>query len=166
MIVIGKESALVEDIEFGMGVSAQTRGGNQLNASHLPYNAVKSVTNELDLKAYSTDIADTYALMNGDSTEIFRVANGVNPEDAMNMGQASDLADLKADIADVLIRGSTNDSYVPQFDYDPATKRYADNSIADKFVGAITVQFIAYSISDGTTPVTVTVTNGIITGVV
>jgi len=167
-IKILKGTGLVEDLEFGFGDTEQERGGTKFNSSSLPYSETESVKQALDARQTTVISDEKYATINGDIAKVFNVAPATEDTQAMPKSQIEATAASKANKVSVLLRDDSlnNDGYVPSATYDPATKGYADGLIADKFLGAITVQFIAYSIVDGTTPVTVTVTNGVITGVV
>jgi len=171
-MILNKEKVAVEDIELSMDTSVlQSRGDvTPFNAAHLPYSVTESVAVAQDNRYLSTYIDANFAKIAGDSTQTFEVADATLDTEAVSKGQMdieiATLTDSKADKTNVLLKSDPNglnDGYVPANDYSPSTKKYADGLIADKFLGAITGKFIAKSIVDGTTDVTVTVTNGVIT---
>ena len=171
-MTLTKEKIAVEDIELSMDTSvAQSRGTvTPFNAAYLPYTATESVTDGLNARYTSAFIITNFARIGGNDTQLFKVATAVDDNEAVNKGQMdaeiTTLTNDKARRDNVLLKSDPtglNDGYNPSNDYSPATKKYADGLIADKFLGAITGKFIAKSIADGTTNVTVTVTNGVIT---
>ena len=171
-IIFGKEKIVVEDIVLSMDTTIEQSRGTMtpFNAAHLPYTASESVSTALANRYTSSYIDSNFAKLNGDSTVSFKVNNASNNDEAINLFQLDSEIDTvnnnKASKTNVLLKsdpGGLNDGYNPANDYSPATKKYADGLIADKFLGAITGKFIAKSIVDGTTDVTVTVTNGVIT---
>ena len=97
-LVLTKQLALVEDIEFGMGVTAQARGGNMFNAAYLPYSTTQSVTNALDDRYLKTESDALFALMDGNSSQRFNVANGHVGTEAVNFSQL-DLRETKVVVA-------------------------------------------------------------------
>jgi len=171
-MVLNKEKIVVEDIELSMdGSVTQSRGTlTPFNAAYLPYTVTESVADGLNARYLSSYVDANFAKLAGDDTVAFKTANAVNSNEAVPLAQMQveidTLTDDKARKDNVLLKSDPyglNDGYVPSNDYSPATKKYADSLIADKFLGAITGKFIAKSITDGTTNVTVTVTNGVIT---
>jgi len=171
-MILSKEKLAVEDMELSMATSVtQSRGDmTPFNAAHLPYSSTESVTQGLNARYTSAYVSANFAQLAGNDTVPFKVATAVNPNEAVTLAQMDvEIATLETDKADktnVLRKADPeglNDGYNPVNDYSPATKKYADGLIADKFLGAITGKFIAKSIADGTTDVVVTVTNGVIT---
>ncbi len=167
MVTLSKELMVVEDMVLSMDPSVtQERGvGTPFNAAYLPYTVSESVAVALNNR-YTMGETDTkFALLAGLSTQAFEVNTATIDTHAIPKLQMDTALALKANETDVILKGSAV-SYTPASDLDPVNKGYADGLIADKFLGAITGSFIAYSIADGTTPVTVSVTNGVITGIV
>jgi len=171
-MIFNKELVVVEDIVLSMDTSiAQSRGtGTPFNATHLPFTLSESVADGLNARFTSAYIVANFASLNGNPAEVFAVADATADVEAVNKGQLdaeiATLTDDKARKDNVLLKTDPtglNDGYIPNNDYSPATKKYADTLIADKFLGAITGKFIAKDIADGTTDVQVTVTNGVIT---
>ena len=165
-IFVKKSPALVEDIEFGFGPTTQIRGGTMVNAEAIPFiDGGDNVKQALEARLTQLESDIRYASLNGNSAELFYILDGTLQEHAVTLRQLNLLGAEKPDIADVIEKGTTT-AYTPSSGLDPVNKNYADGLIADKFLGAITGQFIAKSIADGTTDVTVTVTNGVITAIV
>ena len=164
-ITLTKDLAAVEDIYFGFGIATQVRGAvTQFNASHLPYSSTESVSAALDARLTKVDSDIMYAFKAGSSLQVFNIANGIAPSNAVNKGQL----DLKADITEVdlkacksnVLEKNNSASYQPVSDYNPSTKRYVDESIFNKFINGATGSFTTV---DGKT---VTVTGGLITQIV
>ena len=173
-MVFGKELLTVEDMVLSMDATIdQTRGAmTPFNASHLPYSATENVKAALDARYTATYINANFAKLGGDSSNVFEVATATAGTHAITLTQynsgISALETGKANKDNVLLKvdpDGTNDGYHPINDYSPCTKKYSDGLIADKFLGAITGKFVAMSTVDGS-DVTVTVTNGVITGIV
>jgi len=171
-MVLNKEKIVVEDIELSMDNSVtQSRGTlTPFNAAYLPFEVNKSVATALNERYLASYVDANFAKLAGDDTVAFKVALAVTSNEAVPLAQMQaeidTLTDDKARKDNVLLKSDPNglnDGYTPSNDYSPATKKYADGLIADKFLGAITGKFIAKSIADGTTNVTVTVINGVIT---
>jgi len=171
-MTLNKEKVAVEDMVLSMDTSiAQSRGVvTPFNAAFLPYTVSESVADGLNNRYTSAFILANFAKIDGNSSLPFNVANATNDTEAVSKSQMDAeitiLTDDKARKDNVLLKADPtglNDGYNPSNDYSPATKKYADGLIADKFLGAITGKFIAKSIADGTTDVVVTVTNGVIT---
>jgi len=162
-----KELTGLEDLLLSMETSVvQNRGPiTPFNAAYLPYSVSQSVTQALDDRYTRAETDVRYAAIAGLSTQLFNVATATGDTNAVPKLQMDTADALKADKTEVIRKGAS-EAYNPSSDTDPVNKGYADGLIADKFLGAITAQFIAYDIADGTTPVTVTVTNGVITGIV
>ena len=163
---LNKELIGVEDLLLSMDPAVtQDRGPiTPFNAAYLPYSVSETVTQALDNRYTISQTDAMYAKLNGLDSEQFSVQDGSLPEHAVNRQQMLDSDALKADKIEVIRKG-VGEAYTPSAGTDPVNKNYADGLISDKFLGAITAQFIAYDIADGTTPVTVTVTNGVITGI-
>jgi len=169
---LNKEKLVVEDMELSMSSTVQqTRGTlTPFNAAYLPFSASESVADGINARYTSVYMDANFAKLSGNDTVPFKVAQAVNSNEAVSLAQMTTVTDAltadKADKTNVLRKADPeglNDGYVPVNDFSPATKKYADGLIADKFLGAITGKFIAKSIADGTTDVQVTVTNGVIT---
>ncbi|MCI4437398.1 MAG: hypothetical protein JHC33_11385 [Ignisphaera sp.] len=163
-IQVTKSPIGVEDITLGLGIDYQPRGSiTQFNAGHLPYTLSETVKTALDNRLTVLDSDAKYALVGGSSTQVFKCANGVFPTDAVNKSQldvkanATEL-DLKAYKYDVLEK-TNNIPFSPLSDYNPATKRYVDDSIYTKFQHAVSGTFISQDNK------TVTVINGLITNI-
>ncbi len=164
-VFIKKLPALVEDLELGFGATDQTRGGTRINAAAIPFiNGGDNVQQALEARPTVTEADIAYAQINGSATEQFTVQDGSLPDQAVSRQQLLDGDSVKANSVDVIVKGASV-AYTPSADTDPVNKGYADTLIANKFLGAITGQFIAKSIVDGTTDVTVTVTSGVITSI-
>jgi len=163
-LVLHKELIVLEDLALGFGTSNTSRGSVTLfNAAYLPYDLNTSVAGALDARPTLVYTNATYAAVTGDGAAAFSVADGVTALQAVNKQQldtkadAGDLA-LKADKTNVLqLNNST--SYSPSTDFNPATKVYVDTSIYNRFLGSVSGSFTS---QDGKI---VTVTNGIITGI-
>jgi hypothetical protein len=160
---IDKELLLAEDCDFGFGATDQERGGNRFNASHLPYTSTISVEVALNDRYLKSESDIRYAYKAGDALQVFSVLAGLAGNEAVNFTQLDlkanqSAVDLKADIANVLELGN-NDPYIPTTDYQPATKRFVDESIVNAFFFGVSGSFT--SADDKT----ITVTNGLITGI-
>jgi hypothetical protein len=164
-LVLHKELIVLEDLALGFGTSNTSRGSVTLfNAAYLPYDLSTTVAKALDARptlAY-TDV--TYAKINGNGTLVFSVADGVTALQAVNKRQLDNKADtsamaLKADKTNVL-QLNNSASYAPSTDFNPATKLYVDTSIYNRFSGSVSGSFTS---QEGKI---VTVTNGLITGIV
>ena len=158
-----KELAVVEDLDIGFGSTDQDRGGLRVNAHTLPYTSTISIGEALDDRPDKATLDTLYAALHGNQNVVFEVAGGMNGFEAVNYSQLELKADqtavdLKADKANVL-ELDNDASYVPLFDFNPATKQYVDGSIADAFFGAVSGSFTS---ADGKT---ITVTGGLITGI-
>jgi len=163
-ILITKELALVEDIEFGMDASLQDRGGNQFNSLYLPYSVSQSVTEAINDRYLGAYVEANFAAIGGLTTQLFEVANGTSGFESVNYSQLALKADLstvntKADKTSVL-ELDNDDAFVPSFDYNPATKQYVDGSVSNAFSAGVNGSFTAQSGE------TVTVINGLITGII
>lgn len=163
-IIVKKNPLLVEDIDFGFDPSTQDRGGNQLNSSHLPYSSTQSVTEGINDRYTGTYVEANFAAMHGTEESLFNVANGVSGFNAVNFSQLDLKEDktvvaLKADKSNVL-ELDNNDTFSPLFDYNPSTKKYVDDSIFTAFQSGVSGSFTAQSGE------TITVTNGLITGII
>jgi len=163
-IIVKKGTILVEDVEFGFDPSTQERGGSQLNASHLPYTLSQSVTDGLNYRYTGTYVEANFAAIGGADVTIFNVANGISGFNAVNFTQLDLKEDktavaLKADKTNVL-ELDNNDTFSPLFDYNPSTKKYVDDSIFTAFQSGVSGSFTAQSGE------TITVTNGLITGII
>jgi hypothetical protein len=163
-IKLNKELLAVEDIYFGFGTSVQHRGTvNLFNAAYLPYSVSQSVTHAIDSRPTLSDADIRYAAKAGSASQVFDVAPGVTGTDAVNFNQLK----LKADITEVDLKAyktnvleKTNSvSYIPLTDYNPATKRYVDEAIINKFALGATGTFTS---KEGKI---ITVSGGLITGI-
>jgi len=165
-----KEKLVVEDMELSMDTEVTQGRGilTPFNAFFLPYSSTLTTGAALDDRYTKAEIVAGFAAIGGSDSEQFKVQDGSLNEHAVNRGQmlaSDDLLDVaKAEKSEVIRKGA-GETYAPSAGTDPVNKTYADGLIADKFLGAITAQFIAKDIVDGTTDVTVTVTNGVITGI-
>jgi len=165
-VLIEKELIVAEDVVFSLDASIeQERGiGTPINANVIPYLTGISVGQAL-LERYTKTEADTnFALIGGDSLQTFLVGVAVLPAEAVQKSQLDLKADqtdvdLKADKANVL-ELDNNDAFTPITDYQPATKRFVDDSITTKFQAGVSGSFTAASGE------TVTVTGGLITGII
>lgn len=163
-VLITKELILANDIEFGFDISDQSRGGSQFNAAYLPYDLTESVAQALMARYTSVYIDASFAPINGSSTTLFDVANGTADFEAVNFQQLAlkadqSLMDAKADKANVLELDNTA-PYAPLTDYNPATKKHVDDSIYTAFQTGVSGSFES---ADGKT---ITVTNGLVTGII
>ncbi len=163
---IDKELIVAEDVVFGLEISIeQVRGtGTPINASLIPYQTGIMISDAL-LDRYTKSESDArFAPILGNELQTFLVANGSAPFEAVNFSQL-DLktdktdTDLKADKANVL-ELDNNDAFTPIADYQPATKRFVDDSLTTRFQTGTTGQFTAASGE------TVTVTGGLVTGII
>ncbi len=147
MIKITKQLAVKEDLELGFGEVDQQReiadGSlalktyHKINAGTIPAKsdaAVDSdVQTELLLRITQAQGDVRYAKLNGNSGEIFKVADPVDDADAINKHYfvtnlqvaVDSLNSNKADKNNVLELDNT-DSYIPTTDYHPVTKKYVD----------------------------------------
>jgi len=163
-LVVRKDLLAVEDVYFGFGTIVQDRGTVTLfNAAYLPYTVSQSVTQGLDDR-YTKAASDArYPNINGSGLTVFNVANGISGTNAVNFSQLA----LKADITDVVLKAYLTDvltltnstPYIPLSDYNPATKRYVDLAIINKFTPAATGSFTTVDNK------IVTVVAGVITGI-
>ncbi len=153
-IKLHKESVVVADIALGMGTVAQIRGTqDELNASHIPFDATKSVTDELNLKESASSVDAKLALkaeLAGLATQLFNVAVAVDPSHAVDKAQFdaaiallapttyvdSELT-LKADKTNVLELDNL-DAFAPVSDYQPSTKKYVDDTLIGIGAGDMT----------------------------
>lgn len=163
-IVFSKELLAVNDIYFGFGTITQTRGIVTLfNSAYLPYSISQSVTQAIDSRPTLAEADIRYAPIGGNALQVFDVANGITGTDAVNFSQL----DLKANSTEVALKAYKTDvlektnsvSYIPLTDYNPATKRYVDESILNRFTFGATGTFHS---QEGKV---ITVTNGLITGI-
>ena len=167
--ILTKEKLVVEDMELSMDAEVvQDRGTlTPFNAAYLPYSVTESVADAIASR-YTISESDTrFAQVAGNATTSFNVATALLATEAVPLSQLTSrlltLSQAKVEMADVIVKGGGT-TYIPITGTDPVNKTYADGLIADKFLGAVTTQFIAKNISGD--DVTVTVTNGVITGVV
>jgi hypothetical protein len=167
-----KEKIVVEDIELSMDSTIEQGRGTvtPFNAAYLPYTVSESVALALDNRYTSGYLDANFAKLAGDETVAFKLAPATNDNEGINLAQlnteTATLDNSKADKTNVLLKADPdglNDGYNPANDFSPATKKYADGLIADKFLGAITGKFKAENSDGSGTIVTVTVTNGVIT---
>lgn len=161
---VSKNKALVEDIEFGIGASAQTRTGTKVDATFLPYSVSESVSAALDARYTAVYTLANFANINGNSLNLFEVANGTIGNEAVNFGQLDLKEDktvvaTKADKTNVLEKDNIT-SYTPLFDYNPTTKVYVDNAVFNAFTTGLSTSF---QTGDGRTA---TFTNGLLTGLI
>ena len=165
-VALTKERVVVEDMELSLEVSIEQSRGvvTPFNAAYLPYTTGISVGQAL-LDRYTKTEADTnFALIGGDSLQTFLVGVATGPTEAVQKSQL----DLKADQTDVDLKADktnvleldNNDAFTPIADYQPATKRFVDDSITTKFQAGVSGSFTAASGE------TVTVTGGLITGII
>jgi hypothetical protein len=136
---------------------------DQFNASHLPTLVGSDVNTELVNRYTKTETDATFAAIGGLATNLFLVANGTVGFEAVNFQQLALKADitamdLKADKSNVL-ELDNNTSYIPTFDFNPATKKYVDDTVNRPLV-VFTGTFLDQ------TGKTVTVTNGFVESVV
>jgi hypothetical protein len=150
-----------------------------LNGSDLVLFKVANGVSGYDAVTYQQYI--TRAALTGSSSQTFNVADDTDSMHAVNRRRLdADLAlkdnvvdvnsklSLKADITDMAMRALSSDvleltngvPYNPTSDYNPATKRYVDNTVASAFTFGASGTFLS---SDNKL---VTVTNGLITGIV
>jgi len=149
-----KEGGVVADLVFGMGTVTQSRGvQEQINASHIPFDATKSVADELNLKENIVDIDAKLALkaeLAGAIAQVFSVAPATDPAHAVDKAQFDAalalLASityvdgellLKADKTNVLELDNT-DVFAPVSDYQPSTKKYVDDTLIGIGAGDMT----------------------------
>jgi len=90
LVTLKKELAVVEDMDFGLGQGTGTRGGTQINASHIPYSSANSIADELDTKGSVVDNDAKYASKAGDGVA-FSVASAGNDGQATNLGQVNQI---------------------------------------------------------------------------
>ena len=163
-VQLTKELILAEDIDFGDGPSLQVRGGNKLNGSHIPYSDTQSLNDAMSIRPTAVEVGVSYAPILGNASNLFKVANGISGNDAVTFQQMDTKEDrtevaLKAYKADVLELNNQT-PYQPVNDYHPATKKFVDDSIFNAFKRGISGSF---GDNNGKT---VTVTNGLITGII
>ncbi len=165
-VILTKELIVAGDIVLSVDTSVtQDRGiGVPINASVIPYQTGIMISDAL-LDRYLKSEADArFAPILGNELQTFLVANGSAPFEAVNFSQL-DLktdktdTDLKADKSNVL-ELDNNDAFTPIADYQPATKRFVDDSLTTRFQTGTTGQFTAASGE------TVTVTGGLVTGII
>lgn len=164
-IIVNKEPIVVEDVVFSLDATiTQERGvGTPINAGNIPYDIGISVGQAL-LDRYTKSEADLkFALITGDSLQTFLVGVATGPTHAVQKAQLDLKADqteldFKADKVNVL-ELDNNDAFTPIADYQPATKRFVDDSFTTKFQAGVSGSFTAASGE------TVTVTGGLITGI-
>jgi hypothetical protein len=166
-LVLTKEKVVVEDMELSMDSSVDQERGTltPFNAAYLPYTSSQSVTDGLDERYTRTEADNRFAEVNGNSAYEFNVAAGIDASHAVNKDQLdtiyNQLDGAKVDQGTVLRTDIDNPTYTPQYDNSPATKKYIDDAIADKFLGAVTGTFIAEDTSGNA--ITIKVTNGVVT---
>jgi len=143
-----KELAVVADIEFGMGTVDQSRGTQeQINGSKIPYDASKTINDELDLKetvtANDAKLA-TKADLHGNVLEIFQALQGTADNDVVTLAKLVAELLLKTDVTYVdgqlalkadetntmLLDGSTpSPDYVAGVREIPANKGYVLDTV-------------------------------------
>jgi len=165
-VALTKEKVVVEDMELSLEVSIEQSRGvvTPFNAAYLPYTTGISVGQALTDRYTKTEADTNFALIGGDSLHTFLVGVATGPTHAVQKSQL----DLKADITDVDLKADkanvleldNNDAFTPITDYQPATKRFVDDSITTKFQAGVSGSFTAASGE------TVTVTGGLITGII
>ena len=147
-----KEAAAVEDLDFGFGQTTQTRGTvTKINAEHLPYSATESTTEAIDRKEDSSTIDAKLAVkaaLAGDLNQLFSMAEAIENEHGVNLGQL--LAKLaskedtvavdaklatKANEDNVLLKDGTSPEFTPVSPNQPATKFYVDELLIDAGAG-------------------------------
>ncbi|RKX73193.1 MAG: hypothetical protein DRP49_07915, partial [Spirochaetes bacterium] len=135
-----KELAVVADIEFGMGTVDQSRGTQeQINGSKIPYDASKTINDELDLKetvtANDAKLA-TKADLHGNVLEIFQALQGTADNDVVTLAKLVAELLLKTDVTYVdgqlaLKADETNtmllDGSTPSPDYVAGTREIPAN---------------------------------------
>ena len=167
-ITFKKELICKEDIVLSMDSTIdQDRGTlTPFNAAYLPYTASQSVTAGLDDRYTKADTDIRYALVNGSTTNTFLVADATTADEATTKRQLdaveSDLDTSKVEEGTVLRIDIDNPAYNPQYPSSPTTKKYVDDAFEDKFLGAVTGQFIAKDTVSGN-DITIQVTNGVVT---
>jgi hypothetical protein len=170
-VIFNKEKIVVEDIVLSMDTTVdQSRGTlTPFNAAYLPYSVSESVKTALDNRYTKSESDSKYANIGGNSSVQFDVANATSGTNAVTYTQLetglSDLNSRKVEEGTVLRTDIDNDFYQPQYPNSPATKKYVDDQIEDKFLHAVTGYFMAKNSDGSGSDVLVTVTNGVITGI-
>ena len=166
-VILDKELIVAEDIVLSLdgSVTQPIRGaGTPINAGVIPYQAGITVGQALLDRYTKAEAVTRFAPAAGDALQTFLIADGVLAEEAVNRGQLdlkSDqtAVDLKADKANVL-ELDNNTAFTPIADYQPATKRFVDDSLTTRFQSGVSGSFTAASGE------TVTVTGGLVTGII
>jgi hypothetical protein len=126
-----KELAGVEDMLFGFGTVEQSRGAiTRINSSHIPNSDSESVLQALDNRFTESESDSRYARTNGNANNIFEVAVASGGAQAPQMDQVQTMVNARAAKTDVILKGDTT-AYVPLYDNDPTNKVFVENAVQD-----------------------------------
>lgn len=161
-ITLNKELLVVEDLEQGTGTITQNRGvGTKINASNLTYDGVTTIKTEIDLKESTTSLTAKLALkanLAGNVLQVFNIADATTSTEATSLGQVNTLLSTKADsssvTASLLLKADKTNvlelnnavAFTPTSQYQPATKKYVDDSIFN--TGAADMRKAVYDVTD------------------
>lgn len=159
-VIITKELGGADDLVFGFGSVVQTRGNIlAINSGVIPFSLTESIEDALNARSTTVVGDNRWASIFGSPAHLFRVADAISADEAVNKGQLDTEIGLKADKLNVL-ELDNNTPFAPLFDYNPTTKKYVDDSIYTAFQSGVSGSFTS---ADGKT---ITVTGGLITGII